>query len=368
MSKNDPAERTVRDIRRKTRKQYTAEEKIRIVVSGLRGEEGNPEIQSDPEFRALRGANKYLMGQIEAARSDLFNASLDGNDEATFWRAAILATEGDLIKASRGLGRAKGIIRPYPRALKMAIGKLVTEAAIQVGDINTASENLKALVAENPTPVESAELDYIEGRLKELGGDFEGAVTKWEAAQEGPHRPSRAQGRVGARTELLLKLREMSRAEAIEEYEKLRFAWRGDDFEFQSLRRLGELYLTEGDYRNGLRTLRQAATHFRDHKDAAQVTQQMADAFADVYFGEGGEDLPPVTAIALYDEFKELTPAGQKGDELIRKLADRLVSVDLLGRAAQLLEAQVKFRLKGLEKARVGTQLALVYLLDRDFA
>ena len=37
MSKNDPAEGTVRDIRRKTRKQYTAEEKIRIVVSGLRG-------------------------------------------------------------------------------------------------------------------------------------------------------------------------------------------------------------------------------------------------------------------------------------------------------------------------------------------
>ena len=32
MSKNDPAERTVRDIRRKTRKQYTAEEKIRIVA------------------------------------------------------------------------------------------------------------------------------------------------------------------------------------------------------------------------------------------------------------------------------------------------------------------------------------------------
>ena len=42
MSKNDPAERTVRDIRRKTRKQYTAEEKIRVVVSGLRGEERSP--------------------------------------------------------------------------------------------------------------------------------------------------------------------------------------------------------------------------------------------------------------------------------------------------------------------------------------
>ena len=39
MNKKDPAEKTVRDIRRKTRKQYSAEEKIRIVLSGLRGEE-----------------------------------------------------------------------------------------------------------------------------------------------------------------------------------------------------------------------------------------------------------------------------------------------------------------------------------------
>ncbi len=39
MSTKSPAERAVRDIRRKTRKQYSAEEKIRIVLEGLRGEE-----------------------------------------------------------------------------------------------------------------------------------------------------------------------------------------------------------------------------------------------------------------------------------------------------------------------------------------
>ena len=33
-----PAERVVRDIRRRTRKQHSAEEKIRIVQEGLRGE------------------------------------------------------------------------------------------------------------------------------------------------------------------------------------------------------------------------------------------------------------------------------------------------------------------------------------------
>ena len=39
MSKKAPAERVVRDIRRKTRRQYSAEEKIRVVLEGLRGEE-----------------------------------------------------------------------------------------------------------------------------------------------------------------------------------------------------------------------------------------------------------------------------------------------------------------------------------------
>ena len=35
----EPAEKVVKDIRRATRKQYSAEEKIRIVLSGLRGED-----------------------------------------------------------------------------------------------------------------------------------------------------------------------------------------------------------------------------------------------------------------------------------------------------------------------------------------
>ena len=35
----DPAEKVVKDIRRATRERYSSEEKIRIVVEGLRGED-----------------------------------------------------------------------------------------------------------------------------------------------------------------------------------------------------------------------------------------------------------------------------------------------------------------------------------------
>src|SRR5690606_29796241 len=60
------------------------------------------------------------------------------------------------------------------------------------------------------------------------------------------------------------------------------------------------------------------------------------------------------------------TPAGPDGDRIIAGLADRLVEVDLLDRAAELLEGQVRYRLEGSEKARIGARLALVRLLDRD--
>ena len=43
-NKQTDGERIVKDIKRKTRKQYSAEEKIRIVLDGLRGEESIAEL------------------------------------------------------------------------------------------------------------------------------------------------------------------------------------------------------------------------------------------------------------------------------------------------------------------------------------
>ena len=44
MSKKRSAEKTVRDIRRATRRKYSAEGKIRIVIEGLRGEDSIAEL------------------------------------------------------------------------------------------------------------------------------------------------------------------------------------------------------------------------------------------------------------------------------------------------------------------------------------
>ena len=44
MTEKRRLEKTVRDIRRRTRKKYSAEEKIRIVLEGLRGKESIAEL------------------------------------------------------------------------------------------------------------------------------------------------------------------------------------------------------------------------------------------------------------------------------------------------------------------------------------
>ena len=56
-----PSERLVRDIRRATRKQYSAEEMIRIVLDGLRGEVTIAEL-CRPHRRAVASARPPHVG------------------------------------------------------------------------------------------------------------------------------------------------------------------------------------------------------------------------------------------------------------------------------------------------------------------
>jgi hypothetical protein len=55
----NPAEQVVKDIRRATRRQFSAEEKIRIVLEGLRGEESIAELcrRHSSERRRFLNAN-----------------------------------------------------------------------------------------------------------------------------------------------------------------------------------------------------------------------------------------------------------------------------------------------------------------------
>lgn len=107
---NRSVEKTVRDIRRVTRRQYSAEEKIRIVLEGLRGEDSIAElcrregIHTNIYYRwskeFLEAGKKRLAGDIarEATSDEVKN--LRGESRALKETVAELLMENRLLKKS----------------------------------------------------------------------------------------------------------------------------------------------------------------------------------------------------------------------------------------------------------------------------
>ena len=109
-NQNRNVEKTVRDIRRATRRQYSAEEKIRIVLEGLRGEESIAElcrregINTNIYYRwskeFLEAGKKRLAGDTarEATSDEVRN--LRGETRALKETVAELLMENRLLKKS----------------------------------------------------------------------------------------------------------------------------------------------------------------------------------------------------------------------------------------------------------------------------
>ena len=140
--------------------------------------------------------------------------------------------------------------------------------------------------------------------------------------------------------------------------------WRGDSTEVKTLQMLSLIYIENGRYADSLGAAR-TATRLEPNSDLSRQAQDNASAlFSQVFLTAKGDDLPPIDALGMFFEFRELTPIGRRGDEMIRRLADRLVAVDLLDQAAELLQYQVDKRLEGSARAQVAARLAMVYLAN----
>ena len=195
-------------------------------------------------------------------------------------------------------------------------------------------------------------------------GDREAALATWKELEGAVPTPGRTAAMLD-RIALQIEDGALKPADAVPMLERLRFSWRGDNLEFNILAQLGRLQIAMRDHRAGLTTLRNALALYPNHRDAKKVSVDMMAAFADVFTGKSDTNVTPVAAIALYDEFRELIPTGAQGDAITQGLADRLVAVDLLDRAGDVLEKLVKERLAGEAKAKTGLKLAMVRLLDR---
>lgn len=326
--------------------------------------QSDEDLANRPDVKALRGAATFMLGRYAEAEQFLDDPALNGFSEAELWRGAATAGQGKWDQAVEHIARAGEIPGGYPRNYTTELAMQAAEAAIRAGDFRGAGAFLDVISEGDPTPGERARLDFLRGRVLYAFGDTEAAVDIWSRLAEGEDRWARVRSERSLIQHLLDEGR-ITSMEAADRLDELRYAWRGDRVEFELLRDLGRLRLQENEFEEGLSALRQAVTFFPDNPDSRDLAFELAEAFSDIFTSGVADSMTPLQALALYDEFRELTPVGSAGDKIIESLADRLVMVDLLDRAARLLDRQVKFRLQGTEKARVGARLAVILLLDR---
>lgn len=323
----------------------------------------DPKTASQPAVRALMGAACLLAEARKCAAAELGQKSLDREPEAALWRGALASETGDWKDAAADFLASVSLLPTYPQALRARFGLDATQAMLETQRTNLAGPLLDLVLSDHPARGDKGMALYLEGRKAQLEGHLDNAIAYWGKAAALDDPPSRARA-LYARANALYAAKRTSLAATVKALDALRFVWRGGTFEFTLLRRLGELELAADDEVDGFNALEQAAKYFPDEPAAKDVDKEASDDFANLFLGPHAGDLPPLKWLVLYDQFHNLEPIGERRDLIVRKLIDRLVAVDLLGRAAGLLEVQVKTRLSGLDKVRGATQLALLRLLD----
>jgi hypothetical protein len=193
------------------------------------------------------------------------------------------------------------------------------------------------------------------GRLSE-------ALALYQAASGSHDRPAAARGTL-RQIALRQSIGEMKREDAANALERLTTGWRGDETEAEALQLLSRMYAEDGRYRDAFQVMRTALSVYPRSEMSRRIQDEAAAAFEGLFLGGKGDGMAPIDALSLFYDYRDLTPVGRRGDEMIRKLADRLVSVDLLDQAAEVLQHQVDNRLQGAARAQVAVKLAIVYLM-----
>ena len=325
-----------------------------------------PGLKENPELQALKGVALALGHSSEEAFKLLSDDAVSTFDEINHWRSFVLAELGDWQQAIEVLPESFDVLETYPVSLARRIVPGVMEVALRAGNID-AAEDLLSIAQEYQDTMDAPEraaLVYLEGEIERQKGDPAKTLALWEPLITGVDDLYRAKaGLAYAR----LKLNE-DKAEpetAVNMLERLRYSWRGDELEAQIHYWLGKTYFEKKDYIKGLSTLRDSMSLDGAAYLRPRIAKEMSETFKDFFLSEEIEETSPLEALTLYEQFAELAPPGQDGNEIGQRLADRLARADLLDRAATLLQTQVDYRLEGGELHRVSNRLAGIYLLNK---
>ncbi|NLH82678.1 MAG: hypothetical protein GX458_17800 [Phyllobacteriaceae bacterium] len=323
-----------------------------------------PATTRDPGFIVLYGAGQVLAGRAKQGREALSRSEVAESSDASLWRTIAATDLAKWDEARENALRATGVLGAYPKTIQSLFNVSAAEAAIEVNDLGLAQARLAEVEPDVLDRDLEGRYEIAEARLADKAGRPEDAASRFERAIDTGDRRVQAEAEYHI-VRNLVRDGKIDKEQAIERMRSLAFGWRGDEVELRNLRFLAGLLADTGRYREAFQAMRSALQVAPDSPTARALQDEMQKRFLALYLDDADKSLKPIDALTLYYDFRELVPIDRRGDELVRKLADRLVGVDLLPQAAELLTYQIDNRLKGAARAQIAADLALVHLIDR---
>lgn len=326
-----------------------------------------PALRKSAEFKALRGAAHALDWKSENALRDLLHKSLKDEDEVKYWISFALSDLGDWQQAAAILPNNYKAIYDYPSYIAHPLALALAEVNLRAGKVKDAKELLTLVESDDGklSAPHKAALKYLKGEAYRQKGKPEETKKIWRALAEGNDDFYTVKAQL-ALTILEANAKKIDTDEIIDRLEGLRYAWRGDDLEAQVKYWLGKAYFDKQEFIIGLSIMRDAAAIAGQTALAQRITTDMGQTYTDLYLGEDLKNVPALEAVAVYEQFRELTPIGDTGNKLEQNLAEHLVRAELLQHGAKLLRHQVNHRLQGQEKLDVAIRLAAIELMDKN--
>ncbi|RYE09942.1 MAG: hypothetical protein EOP22_06720 [Hyphomicrobiales bacterium] len=285
--------------------------------------------------------------------------------DAVMWRTIARAESLDYVGARSDALAAESVLDSYPSWVQQRFLFAAIRAAIETSDVPLAQKYIQRISFAQLDPEGVSLYQLMQARIAEAQGRSDEALRGYGQVIATDVRPTRAEAVY--RTLLVMKATgSADLGKATDTLAAEAMLWRGNPLEVDMEKLLAELYFENKQYRLGFEITKQTAEHSPESRSIELLTQEAVAQFADLFLNGAADQLNDLEALSLYYDFRQLTPAGARGDEMIRNLARRLVRVDLLAQAADLLEYQIDSRLQGVAQAQVATDLALIRIADRN--
>jgi hypothetical protein len=339
----------------------------------------------------MHAAAAFLAGRNNEAAQYLQDEAIQSSNEAAMWKEAFGLFEtiapGSEINAQEPLkqslrdiglelqpshanrvfdylGYESSILRHYPAPLRQRLALIAADRYIKNEQTNDAIAVFDRLDEAGILEPIQPYAEYLFGKIAADKDSTDTAINIWSdlvARDEDRY--------VTARAEFALITLKYAKGitnleDTIKALEGLRLDWRGDALERELLSYLGDRHLDAGHYDRAMYSWKELLNAFPRHPQNLRIRQRMAALFEELFTEGLADTMEPLRSLALFYEFRNLTPIGERGNLMVQKLAERLASVDLLDRAIELLDHQVRKRVSGEERARVGAQLALLHIMN----